>query len=733
MHFCNNNAFKKYRIISVFLLASALMIGCLLFATSKSASFTELILIWNTSLSVEDAEQYLAAHYPELSLSAHDADLSLCHVETKHISHSVLRRLNRDDAILLAEPDYSMELMETTLPDDPYLPSLWSYENTGSFPHYYETLSINQPSTKGIDMNIPEAWATFPFKKEETNTVLVAVIDTGIDYRHPDLRNAMWKNEGEIPNNNIDDDNNGYIDDIYGWDFYHQDNSVCHYITTEYGYAANPDDNDNHGTHCAGIIAATADNSIGIAGIAGNTNTKLMSLKIHGGTNGNGSVFKAIQAIRYAESMGADICNMSWGTYNYSEALELVIKESSMLFVTAAGNQGGNNNSSAVFPASFRLPNLISVAFVDYNGNLDSTSNYGLSTVDIAAPGKDIYSTFVGSYGYASGSSMAAPHVSGLAALIYAGCDHVYPAQVKELIINTLQPLETLDGYVIHPGIPDAFAAIQSMELLQGDNTAPLLSIQSSFEKGMIRLTTSAYDPGGSGVKKIRYLYGSRTIEDFQSNTAPGATTGFSILLTKPGYYTFYVEDYARNSSIHHYYIEEDITPPELAASYTVSDDLSTFHICLTATDSESDVKTIKYLIGEQTKEAFQTGGDTLSAFYATHEFDVSTEVTALTVYLSDYRGNETTYTIYPKIIPATSVHLTVNERSITLYETIRLHAIAFPLDTTDRILFYSDNPSVLIVEKDGRITGIAEGTAHMIAKSTSGVEAVCKITVKAE
>ena len=205
-------------------------------------------------------------------------------------------------------------------------------------------------------------------------------------------------NPGEVPDNGIDDDGNGYIDDIYGWDFYNNDNSVCHYVETANGYTADPDDNDNHGTHIAGIIGAAANNSIGISGVASNVNIKIMSLKIHGGSASSGSVTNAIKAIHYAEAMGADICNLSWGTTNYSQALELTIQESSMLFISAAGNNGNNNNSTPMFPSGLRLPNLISVAYIDSNGELAEDSNYGVSTVDIAAPGEEIYSTLVGTY-----------------------------------------------------------------------------------------------------------------------------------------------------------------------------------------------------------------------------------------------------------------------------------------------------------------------------------------------
>jgi len=347
-------------------------------------------------------------------------------------------------------------------------------------------------------MNIWDAWKNYPLSKEETRTIVVAVIDTGIDYRHPDLRDNMWTNPNEIPDNGIDDDGNGYIDDIHGWDFYNNDATICHYVETANGYAVNPDDNDNHGTHIAGIIAAAANNSIGISGVASNVNIKIMSLKIHGGSTSSGSVANAIKAIHYAESMGADICNLSWGTLNYSQSLELTIRESSMLFVTAAGNNGINSNSTPMFPASLRLPNLISVAYIKDDGRLASDSNYGVSTVDLAAPGDNIYSTLVGSYGYSSGSSMAAPHITGLAAMLYAYQENIYPARVKEIIINTMTPLDSLGNHVINPGIPNAEAAVISLQELTPDTIAPFLILETSYVGENICVTVSAFDSGGS-------------------------------------------------------------------------------------------------------------------------------------------------------------------------------------------------------------------------------------------
>lgn len=617
-----------------------------------------------------------------------------------------------------------------TYPDDPYNDALWAFDNPGYYTHYYGSFPVTQSSTEGIDMNIWEAWKNYPLSKEETRTVVIAVIDTGIDYRHPDLKDHMWTNPNEIPDNGIDDDGNGYIDDIYGWDFYNNDASVCHYLETEHGYTAHPDDNDNHGTHIAGTIAATANNSIGISGVASNVNIQIMSLKIHGGSSSSGSVANAIKAIRYAESMGADICNLSWGTTNYNQALELTIRESSMLFVTAAGNNGLNNNSTPMFPASLKLPNLISVAYIDNNGNLAADSNYGVSTVDIAAPGEDIYSTLVGSYGYSSGSSMAAPHVTGLAAMIYAYNENAYPSQVKELIINTMSPLDTLTGYLINPGIPNAEAAINSLSELTSDTSKPFLILETSYAEDKICVHVDAYDAGGSGIRKIHYVYGSKTAEFFSDNNGGTAILENTLYLSKAGYYTFYVEDYAGNYQLYNYYVEDDTLAPDITASYRVASDYSYLTVYFSAFDHESGLKSIKYLAGEFTGTAFLFAGEHLDPTKEEHTLYLTPDVTAITFYVTDYRGNSATYVIHPEIIPATSLYLNLTERSLNFLETFQLQPLIFPWLSTDNVHYTSTDDSILIVDSYGLITAIGSGEAYILATTDSGISAVCKITV---
>lgn len=629
-----------------------------------------------------------------------------------------------------AEESTEAELYGFHSPDDPYNSALWAFDNPGYYTHYYGSFPVTLPATEGIDINLWDAWENYPLSKEETRTIIIAIIDTGVDYLHPDLKDQMWVNPNEIPDNGIDDDGNGYVDDIYGWDFYNNDASVCHYSKTEHGYTADPDDNDNHGTHIAGIIAATANNSIGISGAASNVNVKIMSLKIHGGSSSSGSVANAIKAIRYAETMGADICNLSWGTVNYNQALELTIRESSMLFITAAGNNGLNTNSTPVFPASLRLQNLISVAYINCDGYLDISSNYGVSTVDIAAPGKDIYSTLVGSYGYSSGSSMAAPYITSLAAMIYAYQDNIYPSQVKEIIINTMQPLDTLNGYLINPGIPDAGAAIRSLSEMQADTSNPFLVLETTYDKEIICVDVAAYDVGGSGIRKVRYAYGSKPAEYFSSDNSSTAILENRLYLNKAGYYTFYVEDYAGNYSLYNTYIEDDTIAPDFTASYQVSPDYSSITVYFSAFDSDSGVKTIKYLAGEFDKNAFLFSGETLDPATEQHILYLSPSVTALTFYVTDYRGNSAAYTIYPQIVPASSLYLNIKERSLNVADTFQLQPLIFPWLSTDGVYYYSLDTSVVVVTPSGSITAVGPGTTYVKVTTHSGISAVCKIIV---
>lgn len=320
--------------------------------------------------------------------------------------------------LVYVEPDYLVQ-PSASIPDDPAFSLLWGLHNLGQ--------------TGGLgdaDIDAPEAWEVTRSGPE----VVVAVIDTGIDRDHPDLAPNIWRNLGEIPDNNLDDDGNGYIDDVYGWDFINNDKD--------------PRDDHYHGTHCAGTIGAVGDNGLGVVGVS--PHVKLMSLKFLGLYGGYTS--DAIEAVAYATANGARVTSNSWGGGGYTQALKDAIDESAqagVLFVAAAGNSATDNDLSARYPASYLSPNILSVAATDHQDRLASFSCHGATSVHLAAPGVNIYSTAPGgSYRHLSGTSMATPHVSGAAALLLAIRPDWQWAELKQSILAGVDPLASLSGKV---------------------------------------------------------------------------------------------------------------------------------------------------------------------------------------------------------------------------------------------------------------------------------------------
>ena len=288
----------------------------------------------------------------------------------------------------------------------------------------------NQPEYL-CDAGVAKAWEI-----STGNGATVAVIDTGIDIAHEDLAENIWVNTGEIPNNGIDDDGNGKVDDVNGWNFSDNNNVVCDISSME---------NENHGTHIAGIIAAVKDNGRGIAGVA--PSAKVMPLKVF--KNGTAYTSDIINAIQYAESMGVKIVNCSWGSIDDNIALKETIQKSNMLFVCAAGNSSADIDSNPVYPAAFDCSNIIAAASVNGYGSLSGFSNYGESCVDVAAPGEEIQSTLTGgAYGKKSGTSMAAAFVSGEAALLLSNSESRSAIELKERIIRCADHLSSLSGKV---------------------------------------------------------------------------------------------------------------------------------------------------------------------------------------------------------------------------------------------------------------------------------------------
>ena len=335
---------------------------------------------------------------------------------------TALARMKSHPAVETAQYNYiyTADLFST----DPDFGRLWGLHNTGQ--------------TGGVadaDIDAPEAW---DITTGDPN-IVVAVIDTGVDYNHPDLAANMWVNTGEIAGNGIDDDNNGCIDDIHGCDFLNGD--------------GDPMDDNGHGTHVSGTIAGVGDNSIGVAGVS--WKARIMALKFLG-ANGSGSTEDAFAAINYATAMGARIMNNSWGGGAFDQALLDAIeaaRDQGVLFVASAGNSSIDTDSNTVYPAGYDVDNIIAVAATDHNDSPASFTNYGQTSVDLGAPGVNTYSTLPGGgYGNKSGTSMASPHVSGAAALILAQNPARDAVSIKTRLLWTTDHKQTLHGITLTGG-----------------------------------------------------------------------------------------------------------------------------------------------------------------------------------------------------------------------------------------------------------------------------------------
>jgi subtilisin family serine protease len=335
---------------------------------------------------------------------------------------------------------------------------------------------------------LPRAWDVVT----DASSVIVAILDTGVDYTHPDLRANLWTNPAENLNDGNDNDGNGIINDYYGVSF----NSG-----TVSGNPMDDDTADAHGTHVAGIIGAVGNNGFGVSGMA--WRAKLMSVKFLHGTEGLGEISDAIKGIEYATAHGAKIINLSFEVSGLDLALKDAIAlagEKGVLVVSAAGNSGSDLDILQVSPASIRLPNTLSVAFTNRDDSLGGFSDYGRTTVDVAAPGQSILSTVMTSvdtsgYRTTSGTSFASPHVSGLAALVMAQNPGLSFRQVKARILAGAEKLPSLQGKVIAEGIinPTASLLARSFEEAVVFDVAPT----RVMPKGTITITGANF--GGSG------------------------------------------------------------------------------------------------------------------------------------------------------------------------------------------------------------------------------------------
>lgn len=373
-----------------------------------------------------------------------------------------------------------------TIPDDPDFNLQWGL---------YNTLNI---STERADISAPEAWNITTGSPD----IIVAVIDTGVDFNHEDLA----------------------------------DNCLSGYNFVDFD--ENPVDDNGHGTHCAGIISAVTNNSIGIAGVS--WNSKILPVKVFDST-GKSNVALEIMGIKYAEREGADIISCSWGGYTYSETLKEVIDKSPALFVCAAGNEGYDIDEIPHYPAAYSSPNIISVGASDGRDMPAWFSNYGVSSVDLFAPGTEIYSTIPGTYGFMDGTSMAAPFVSGVAALIKGQKPDYDAIAVKNLILSSVDQKYWLDAVCSTGGRLNAYRPLsQVLPLKAGFKAEP--------SSGTIPLNVQFTDLSSGNPESWRWTFGDGLESGQQNPTHMYMKPGkYSVTLTifKEGLSSFAeMEDY---------------------------------------------------------------------------------------------------------------------------------------------------------------------------------------------
>lgn len=336
------------------------------------------------------------------------------------------------DVTAIVEPDYIVHA-NAAEPSDTAFTSLWGLHNTGQ-----------NGGKADADIDAPEAWDY----TTGSRSVLVGVIDTGIDHTHPDLAANMWINLNEIAANGLDDDNNGYVDDVRGWDFANNDN--------------NPMDDHLHGTHCAGTIGGVGNNGKGVVGVC--WQVSLVGLKFLS-SSGSGTISDATEAVAYGTQIGVDMTSNSWGGGGYSLLLKSAIDAAgtaNILFIAAAGNESSNSDSEVNYPSGYDSANIIAVAATTRSDVLSYFSNYGAVTVDLAAPGSEIYSTAPsGGYATLSGTSMATPHVTGACALLLAHNPTLSPTAVKTALLSSVDPLPALKGLCVSGGRLNAARALQ--------------------------------------------------------------------------------------------------------------------------------------------------------------------------------------------------------------------------------------------------------------------------------
>ncbi len=567
---------------------------------------------------------------------------------------ATLRRLRNNRDVEFAEPNYLLSAYAQ--PNDPQFDILWALHNIGQ-----------SGGVADADIDALEAWDL-----QVGGDVIIAVVDSGVDYTHPDLTANIWNNSAEIPNNGRDDDGNGYVDDLRGWDFVNNDND--------------PMDDNSHGTHIAGTIAARGNNGQGVVGV--NWSARIMPLKFLT-RSGSGSSADAIAAIDYAVANGARVINASWGGGPYSAAMFSALSaanDAGVLFVAAAGNDSRNNDNTPSYPADYDLPNVISVAATDDADTLAGFSNFGANSVDLGAPGVNILSTTPGNgYTSYSGTSMAAPQVAGVAGLVLAADPGIRIAALRAALLDGTDAVADLAGRTVSGGRLNAFNA------LGGNATpppTPVVSVTPAGASVVVGASVQFTASGGSAP----YVW-SVADAAVGSISANGTFTAFIVGVTQ----------------------------------VTATDANGVQSLSATVTVNATDVVTITPNTASvgvgQTVTFAATGG---SAPYSWRSNDPSiASINAITGVLTGLRPGSTTVsvtdngnrTVTSGPVSVTDISVSPSTATLDVGDSLQFSASGGSAPYT----WSSSNPGVAGINANGRLTTLRAGSTVVIATDANG------------
>jgi subtilisin family serine protease len=436
---------------------------------------------------------------------------------------SALEVLRRLPAVAYAHKNLVIHI-DQQLPDDQFFAEQWALHNVGQG----SLVGVWPPGTPDADIDWPEAWAG----AAGGSGAVVAIMDTGIDWQHSDLAPNVWLNAAEAGGSaGVDDDGNGYVDDVRGWDFAHGDNQ--------------PLDLHGHGSHVAGIVGAVVDNAIGVSGVM--WKGKVMALQVLDDT-GYGLISDAVAAVEYAAAKGVRVANASWGysallpeELDDHQALYDAIQAAAavnLLVVAAAGNESSDTDLAPHYPSAFDLGNVISVAATDNDDQLTWFSNWGATSVDLGAPGDYVFSTYkrwgtTDDYAWLSGTSMAAPHVAGVAGLLAAipACDRW--GEVRHRILTRVRPVGALTGLTATGGVVNLGAALAGTPcpaLTVTTASVPVADVGASYA---VQLAASG------GVPPYSWSLAAGALPQWASLSGAGLISG--VVATPVGNYNFTV------------------------------------------------------------------------------------------------------------------------------------------------------------------------------------------------